>query len=129
MADKKWFQPILDLVFSYIPSTITRDQAVSIVGSVIKGIGWVTASFGYSVSPSVQDLLFGPQAIPFYAGLIMAVVPMIYDWYKHSYGGTLVSANKVPGVIEIEVSPHAPAEVKAIAADAAVPKVVQGPSP
>lgn len=129
MADKKWYQPILDLVFAYIPSTITRDQAVSIVGSVIKGIGWATASLGYSVSPSVQDLLFGPQAVPFYAGLVMAFVPMIYDWYKHSYAGTLVSANKVPGVVEIETSPHASPEVKAVAADPGAPKVVQASSP
>lgn len=128
-APKKWYQTILDLAFSYVPSTITRDQAISIAGSIVKGIGWAIASAGWTVSPTIQDTFFGPQAVAFYGGLVLAVVPMIYDWYKHSYAGTLVAADKVPGVVVIETSPRAPAEVKAIAADPNAPKVVQASSP
>lgn len=121
-------QSLLDAVFALFPSTITRDQAISIAGSVVKGIGWVVATVGWQVSPSVQSTLLGPDAVTFYSGIVLAVVPMIYDWYKHSRAGAVMSANKVPGVEKIEIRQDASPEVKAIAEDDSIPKVVMVPS-
>ena len=121
--------PLLDAVFAYLPSSVTRDQAISIVGSVIKGIGWALATVGLKVSPDLQSTFFGPEAIVFYSGLVMAGVPMIYDWYNHSRAGAVLAANRVPGVVKIEIAHDAEPAVKALIHDDNVPKVVSVPGP
>lgn len=101
-------------------------QVISIVSSVIKGLGWILAFMGVHIAPDVQATFFGPEALMFYTGAAMALAPMVHDWYIHSRNGKLRAVENMPSVAKIVIrQDNVPPDVQKIADDGDRGKVVQ----
>ncbi len=106
----------------------TKDQLISFLGTVFKWAGSALVARGYTVSPDITALFTGPEALQFYAGILMAVLPVLRDKYVHSDAGKLASASTLatgpnPVIKQIEVLPAAPAPIQALVPDKDVPGV------
>jgi hypothetical protein len=107
----------------------TQGQWQSYIRTVFKVIGTLLAQGGITLAPKLQDAFFGDQAVMFYSGIAMVVVPVIFDRLSHSRSGTLKAAAALPSVVKIEVKHDAPADVQAVVKDDKVPNVVTVPGP
>lgn len=106
----------------------TPDQMKSYLSTLVKVGGGFLAGKGYAISPDLAALFTGPEAIQFYSGIAMFVVPMIRDRLIHSPAGILASAGALaagpnPVIKTIETLPTAPPEIKAVADSTSVPGV------
>lgn len=115
---------MMKLLASLIPTSITKDQAISILGTLVKAIGSGLAARGVTISTDLWSLFAGPEALQFYAGIFLLILPMFRDWAIHSNAGKLAAASSVPGIEPIKVLNSAPPDIKAVAANPAVPMVV-----
>lgn len=107
----------------------TKDQMISYIGTVFKWGGSALATRGVTVSPDMAALFTGPEAIQFYAGIVLMALPLIRDRFIHSDAGKLAAASALavgpdPVIKPIEVSVAAPPEIQKLAIDPAVPGVV-----
>lgn len=107
------------------PWTPNQSQVISFLASVSSGIGWLLVHAGIVLSPSVQSALFGPDALTFYSGLVLAAWPLAYGWYVHTRDGKLRAVEKMPSVQQVVIRHDAPSDVQAIADDQGRPKIVQ----
>jgi len=110
----------------------TKDQWISYLGTASKWVGSALVARGYTVSPDIAALLTGPEALQFYAGIIMGVLPLVRDRYIHSNAGKLAAASTLAtgpdAVIKpIQTLPTAPLAITALAHDDSVPGVVPEP--
>jgi hypothetical protein len=111
----------------------TKDQMISYIGTVFKWIGAALVTRGVSVSPDVASIFTGPEAIQFYAGIVMAALPVLRDKFIHSDAGKLAAASALAvgsnAVIKpIEALRTAPEPIAALAADNKVPGVTWAPA-
>lgn len=104
--------------------TPTKEQIISLIGTLLKALGAGLAARGVTVSPDIWSIFAGPEAIQFYAGAVLIVAPAVNDWFIHSIAGKLKAAGTVPGIEPIKVLPTAPPEVQAVAADPNIPMVI-----
>jgi len=102
---------------------MTKEQTTSFIFTALKFLGGALAARGITVSPDIASLLAGPDAVTFYAGVVMAAVPVVRDWFTHSNAGKLLAATTVPGIEPIRVSPTAAPEIQALAVDRTVPMI------
>jgi len=102
---------------------MNKEQVTSYIFTGLKFLGGALAARGVTVSPDIWSLLAGPDAVTFYAGIIMTVIPAVRDWFTHSNAGKLLAAGTVPGIEPIRVTRDAPPEVQAVAIDRSVPMV------
>jgi hypothetical protein len=112
----------------------TKDQMISYLGTVSKWIGAGLVSRGVAISPDTAAIFTGPEALQFYAGILMAGLPLIRDRFIHSNAGKLEAAAQLasgpsPAIRPIEVMPSAAPEIQKMAMDPAVPTVVVAPPP
>ncbi len=110
----------------------TKDQMISYLGTVVKVAGGFLAGKGYTLSPDAAALLTGPQALQFYSGIVLFVLPMIRDKYIHSDAGKLAAASVLaegpnPQIPPIVPLPTASPEIAALAKDPNVPGVQNAP--
>lgn len=106
----------------------TKDQMVSYLMTTVKWAGGFIAGRGFTISPDVWALLTGPEALQFYAGIVMFALPMVRDRLIHSPAGILASAGALaagpnPVIKTIETLPTAPPAIQAVADDTSVPGV------
>jgi hypothetical protein len=106
----------------------TKDQMISYVGTVAKWIGAGLATRGVTVSPDIASVVAGPEAIQFYAGIVMMLVPVIRDRFIHSDAGKLAAASALavgpdPQIKPIVPLPTAAPAIAALANDPNVPGV------
>ena len=110
----------------------TKDQMISYLGTASKWIGSGLATRGVTISPDIASVVAGPEAIQFYAGIAMMLVPVIRDRFIHSDAGKLAAAAQLatganPQIKPIEVTPAAAPELQKLAMDPTVPSVVVAP--
>ena len=106
----------------------TKDQMISYLGTAVKVAGGFLAGKGYTLSPDAAALLTGPQALQFYSGIVLFVLPMIRDKYIHSDAGKLASASVLaegpnPQIKPILALPTAAPAIVALSKDDSVPGV------
>ncbi len=108
----------------------TKDQMISYLGTVAKWIGAGLATRGVTVSPDIASVVAGPEAMQFYAGIVLMLVPLIRDRFIHSDAGKLAAASQLatgpdPQINPIVALPTASPEITALAKDDNVPGVRQ----
>jgi hypothetical protein len=121
-----WWAPIVAMLATWNP---TRDQWQSYVRTFFQIAGTLVAKQGVAISPTLAAALFGDQAVVFYSGILMVVVPTVLSSIAHSRAGVLKSANGVPGVVAITIASSASADVQAVVKSDDFPKVVAVPGP
>ncbi len=112
----------------------TKDQMISYLGTLSKWIGAGLVSRGVSISPDTVSIFAGPEALQFYAGILMAGLPLIRDKFIHSDAGKIAAASALamgrdPAIKPIQALPDAPPAIAALAHDDSVPGVVPAAPP
>lgn len=112
----------------------TKDQMISYIGTILKWGGSALATRGVTISPDMAALFAGPEAIQFYAGIVLMALPLIRDRFIHSDAGKLAAASALavgpnPVIEKIKTLPTAPAPIQAVADDKSVPGVIPAVPP
>jgi hypothetical protein len=111
------------------PPVIDKAQAESVVRTIFKVAGTALAYRGISVSSDVANVLAGPEALQFYSGIVMVAVPMVWDWFVHSFSGKIAAVEALPSVAKVVMAPNASPAAMTIVDDRDRPKVVAGVPP